>query len=67
MTVSSRGRLALGRVVTITARPQAPNSNTMLDEYLGIAVGKEGLSVAWNQPKGGVATTYFRRIALTSL
>jgi len=32
-----------------------------------MAVGREGLSVAWNQPKNGVAASYYRRIALTSL
>jgi len=67
LLVTSRGAVARGRVVTITAKPQQPNSSTMFDEYLGIAVGREGLSVAWNQPKGGVATTYYRRLALTSL
>jgi hypothetical protein len=67
LTLSSRGRLSFGRVATITAKPQQPNSSTMFDEYLGIAVGRDGLSVAWNQPKNGVATTYYRRIALTSL
>lgn len=67
LLVTSRGPVARGRVVTITAKPQQPNSSTMFDEYLGIAVGREGLSVAWNQPKNGVAASYFRRIALTSL
>lgn len=67
LLVTSRGPIARGRVVTITAKPQQPNSSTMFDEYLGIAVGRDGLSVAWNQQKNGVAASYFRRIALTSL
>ncbi|HMC72006.1 MAG TPA: sialidase family protein, partial [Mycobacteriales bacterium] len=67
LLVTSRGAVAPGRVATVTARPQQPNSSTMFDEYLGITVGREGLSVAWNQPKNGVAASYYRRIALSSL
>ena len=67
LTFTRRGGLSSGRLVTVTDRPQQPNSSSMLDEYLGIAVGPEGLSVAWNQPKNGVATTHFRRLPLSSL
>lgn len=66
LTLSSKGSLRGGKVVQVTDKPQAPNSVSNLDEYLGMAVGPEGLSVAWNQPRAGVASTYFRRIPLAS-
>jgi hypothetical protein len=66
LLVTSHGPVARGRVVQVTDKAEQPNSSTMFDEYLGIVVGREGLSVAWNQPKGGVATSYYRRIPLTS-
>ena len=67
LVVTSHGPFARGRMVQVTHKAQLPNSSTMFDEYLGIAVGREGLSVAWNQPKNGVATSFYRRIPLTSL
>jgi len=65
LTVTARGPVARGRIVQVTDRPQQPNSQTMFDEYLGIAVGPEGLSVAWNQPRNGVASSFFRRLPLS--
>lgn len=67
LTVTSHGAVARGRIVQVTDKPQQPNSSSMFDEYIGIAVGREGLSVAWNQPKAGVATSYYRRIPLSAL
>jgi hypothetical protein len=66
LRVGSHGVVALGRIVQVTGRAQQPNSSSLLDEYLGMAMGREGMSVAWNQPRAGVATTYFRRIPLAS-
>ena len=66
MRVGAHGPMAMGRRVQVTNRPQQPNSSNLLDEYLGMTVGPEGLSVAWNQPRAGVATTYFRRIPLSA-
>jgi hypothetical protein len=55
-----------GRIAEVTDGPQQPGSSNLLDEYLGMTVGPEGLSVAWNQPKNGVATTFFRRLPLST-
>ena len=66
MTLTAKGAVRGGRIVQVTNKPQSPNSVSNLDEYLGIAVGPEGLSVAWNQPHAGVASTYFRRIPLAA-
>jgi hypothetical protein len=66
LVIGPRGVVGFGRRVQVTGRPQQPNSSTMLDEYLGMTVGREGVSVAWNQPHGGVATTYFRRLPLSA-
>jgi len=65
LTFTSRG-VRLGRTVQVTDKPQQPNSSSNFDEYLGMAVGREGLSVAWNQPRAGVASTFYRRIPLTA-
>ena len=66
LTFAANGSLHGGRIIQVTDKPQAPNSVSNLDEYLGMAVGPEGLSVAWNQPRAGVASTYFRRIPLAA-
>lgn len=64
LTFNGSGTLTPGPVWQVTAGPQQPNSNTQFDEYLGMAVGPEGLSVAWNQPRNGVASTTYRRMPL---
>jgi photosystem II stability/assembly factor-like uncharacterized protein len=64
LTVTRSRTLRLGRIVDVTDRPQSPNSSSMYDEYLGLVVGREGVSVAWNQVRRGVASTTFRRIPL---
>jgi len=56
------GALVAGQAVQVTDGPQMPNTNPQFDEYLGMAVGPEGLSVAWNQPRNRVAGTTYRRI-----
>jgi hypothetical protein len=66
LTMAPKGALRGGKVIQVTDKPQAPNSVSNLDEYLGLSVGPEGLSVAWNQPRAGVASTYFRRIPLAA-
>jgi hypothetical protein len=66
LTLAANGTLRTGKIVQVTDKPQAHNSVSNLDEYLGMAVGTEGLSVAWNQPRAGVASTYFRRIPLAA-
>ena len=65
LTVTGHGPVARGRVVRVTDKPQQPNSQSMFDEYLGIAVGPEGLSVAWNQLHNGVAGSVYRRLPLS--
>lgn len=64
--IGTHGVVGLGRRVQVTDHPQQPSSSNLLDEYLGVAVGREGLSVAWNQPKNGVQTTFFRRLPLAA-
>ena len=64
VTLEPRGPGRLGRIVTITDAPQSPNSSSMYDEYLGLAVGPGGVYVAWNQPRRGVASSTFRRVPL---
>jgi hypothetical protein len=67
LTILPGGRLRLGRSVQVTAAAQKPNSSSSLDEYLGLSVGPSGVAVAWNQPRGGVAATHFRRLPLSML
>ncbi|MDP9166466.1 MAG: glycoside hydrolase [Actinomycetota bacterium] len=64
--LTSHGPVGFGRIVKVTDQPQQPNSSSSLDEYLGVAVGVEGLSVAWNQPRNGTAASSFRRLPLAS-
>jgi hypothetical protein len=64
--VGAHGVAGFGRIAEVTDGPQQPGSSNLLDEYLGMTVGPEGLSVAWNQPKNGVATTFFRRLPLST-
>ena len=67
--LSGRGAArAVGRSVLVTDKAQPPISGTQLsDEYVGLVVGPEGVSVAWNQPKSGNAATHYRRIPLQEL
>lgn len=65
IAMSDAGALNPGPVMQVTDSPQQPNSEPALDEYLGFAAGPEGLSVAWNQPRVGVAATYYRRMPLS--
>jgi hypothetical protein len=65
LAMSDSGALDPGPVVQVTDSPQHPNPEPALDEYLGFAAGPEGLSVAWNQPRDGVAATYYRRMPLS--
>lgn len=67
LAISSSGRLTGGPTLEVTDGSQQPNSSTMFNEYLGVAVGPEGLSVAWNQPRAGVASTTYRRIPLDAI
>ena len=67
LRLSDSGAISAGATTQVTDGPQQPNSSSSADEYLGVVVGREGLSVAWNQPEGGVATSYYRRIPLTLL
>ena len=64
--IGAHGVAGLGRLVQVTDHPQQPNSSNLLDEYLGMTVGREGVSVAWNQPKNDVQTTFFRRLPLAA-
>lgn len=66
LRVGAHGVAGLGRMVQVTGHSQQPNSSNLLDEYLGMTVGPQGVSVAWNQPKNGVATTFFRRLPLSA-
>jgi hypothetical protein len=66
LSVTSSGVTASSNSVQVTDSPQAPNQVQNVDEYLGLVVGAEGVSVAWNQPLNGVASSYFHRIPLSA-
>lgn len=64
LTMTDSGALVPGVSTQITDAPQQPNSSSSADEYLGLSVGAEGISVAWNQPRAGAAATTYRRVPL---
>lgn len=64
LSFDASGALTPGQVLQVTDGPQVPNTNSKFNEYFGMAVGPEGVSVAWNQPRNGVASTTYRRIPL---
>ena len=66
LSVTSSGVTASSNSVQVTDRAEAPNQVQNVDEYLGLVVGVEGVSVAWNQPLNGIASSYFRRIPLSA-
>ena len=64
LSMSTAGQVTPGATIQITDSPQQPNSSSSADEYLGLSVGAEGVSVAWNQPRAGAAATTYRRVPL---
>ena len=64
LTISDTGAVIPGAATQLTDAPQQPNSSTSADEYLGLSVGAEGVSVAWNQPRAGTASSTYRRVPL---
>lgn len=67
LSLTSKQPGRAGPIVAITDSPQQPNASNMYDEYLGLTVGREGVCVAWNQLRHGVASATFRRLPLRSL
>jgi len=64
LTLSDTGAITPGATTQVTDGQQQPNSSSSADEYLGLSVGAEGVSVAWNQPLAGTASTTYRRLPL---
>jgi hypothetical protein len=64
LSSSDNGDIVPGQTVQVTDTPQQPNSSSSADEYLGLSVGAQALSVAWNQPRAGAAATTYRRLPL---
>ena len=64
LSMTDRGVITPGVTTQVTDAPQQPNSSSSADEYLGLSVGSEGVSVAWNQPRAGTASTTYRRLPL---
>ena len=66
LSVTPSGVTASSNTVEVTDSAQPPNQVENIDEYLGLVVGAEGVSVAWNQPRNGIASSYFRRMPLSA-
>ncbi len=66
LTIGPSGSITPGTTVQVTDAPEQPNLVPLLDEYLGATAGPEGLSVAWNEPWGGVAGSTYRRLPLSA-
>jgi hypothetical protein len=64
LTMNDAGVITPGPTAHVTDTPQQPNSSSSADEYLGLSVGPEGISVAWNQPNAGTASSTYRRLRL---
>ena len=64
LRVNAAGAITPGATRQLTDAPQQPNSSSSADEYLGLSVGPEGVSVAWNQPRAGTASSTYRRVPL---
>lgn len=67
LTIADSGTIVPGLPVQVTDGPQQHNASSSADEYLGLSVGREGVSVAWNQPRNGAAGATYRRIPIVSV
>lgn len=66
LTIDSAGGLTPGATVPVTEAPQAPNSSSSTNEYIGVSAGPEGLNVAWDQMVGGTPQSVYRRLPLSA-
>src|SRR3954471_5248715 len=66
LTIDAAGAIAPGDTVEVTEGPQAPNSSSSTNEYIGVSAGPEGLNVAWDQVVSGTPQSVYRRLPLSS-
>src|SRR4051794_11242887 len=67
LTIDAAGAVAPGDTVQVTEGPQAPNSSSSTNEYIGVSAGPEGLNVAWDQVVGGTPQSVYRRLPVSAL
>jgi hypothetical protein len=67
LTVDAAGAITAGDTVRVSDAPQAPNSSSSTNEYIGVSAGPEGLNVAWDQVVGGTPESVYRRLPLSAL
>jgi hypothetical protein len=65
LTIDGAGTVTPGDTVPVTEAPQAPNSSSSTNEYIGVSAGPEGLNVAWDQVVGGTPQSVYRRLPLS--
>jgi hypothetical protein len=65
LTIGDDGSVTPGNTVKVTNAPQVPNSSTMLNEYIGVSSGVEGVNVAWDQTVNGTTESFYRRLPLS--
>ena len=61
LTIGDAGEVTPGDTVEVTDAPQAPNSSSSTNEYIGVSAGPEGLNVAWDQTADGTPQSVYRR------
>jgi hypothetical protein len=66
LTIDAAGAITPGDTVEVTDGPQAPNSSSSTNEYIGVSAGPEGLNVAWNQVVNGTPESVYRRLPLSA-
>ena len=65
VSIDSSGAISTGTTVQVTQSPQAPNSSSSTNEYIGASAGPEGLNVAWDQVVSGTPESVYRRLPLS--
>ena len=66
LTIGASGAITAGDTVEVTDAPQAPNSSSSTNEYIGVSAGPEGLNVAWDQTMNGTPQSVYRRLPLSA-
>lgn len=66
LRIDPAGGITAGQTVEVTDAPQAPNSSSSTNEYIGVSAGPEGLNVAWDQTVNGTPQSVYRRVPLST-
>lgn len=66
LKIGAGAAITPGTTVQVTTTPQAPNSSSSTNEYIGVTAGPEGLNVAWNQVVSGTPESVYRRLPLSA-